>query len=446
MKNNIKCLLFILLILAVNVAKASENQAPLYLLRGVRPMSLGNAFEAIADDINALHYNPAGIAQTKETLFGLLLIRARVSFDLFDELKTATELFEETIDPIINSDEPLTDPSLTEEREELVDQLEEMMVKTLSAMPDIPTISLIIPHRISDKMNLAFGGSIYSQGAISTYIERRGVSWGDPIIDMLDNALIYDVAWQLNLEIATAFEISIDKPFLKTAYVGFDYKKIRRELFSDADDPFTVADVLNPNGEDGIEGTDDDFSKRYFDFEGKDPLEFAQDNFESQKGYTTDLGFLVTPLDGLKLALTIRNLSSNLSPEDGEDKSFPRNIVYSASVKPFVLADYMEFLEKPSWFDLTLAASIDKSNGDDLLRDFAETVYTENALKHDNIHLGTEFVIWPDKPISLSFWAGNNQGYATFGTRLKLAALYFNFAKYGDLKANWYVGSVEMAF
>jgi len=316
----------------------------------------------------------------------------------------------------------------------------------LSVMPDIPTISLIIPYKIGDKINLSLGGAVYSHGAISTYIERRGLSWDDPIKDMLDNALVYDVVWQLNMEGAASLKISINQPFLKTACVGFGYKKINRRVFSDIDDPFTVADVLNPNGEDGIKGTDDDFSKRYFDFEGKTPLEFVRDNFESQSGYTTDLGLLVIPLDGLKLALSIRGLASNLSLENGEDKSFPKNVVYSASIKPFVLANSIGLLEKSSWFDFTLAASIDRPDGDDLLRKFAEKVYTEKALKHDNIHLGTEFVIWPDRPISLSLWAGNNQGYATFGTRLKLAALYFNLAKYSDLKADWYVGSVEMAF
>jgi len=44
-------------------AQNDDAQEPLFLFRSARPMGLGNAFEAVADDINALHYNPAGIAQ-----------------------------------------------------------------------------------------------------------------------------------------------------------------------------------------------------------------------------------------------------------------------------------------------------------------------------------------------------------------------------------------------
>jgi len=436
--------IFFVILFTANLAPADDN-APLYLFRGVRPMSLGNAFEAIADDINALHYNPAGIAQIDRTKFELLFARARITTELSNELETAQKLFEDTIDPIINSDDPLTDPALKEERKELVDRLENMMQETLDLMPDVPAISLIIPYKLNKNVNLSFGGSICSQSNLLAYIERRGLAWKDPVKDMLDNAIVYDVIWQLNIQGAIGVNVLINKPFLKSVGVGFDYKNINRQIFSDEDDPFTVADILNPDGEDNIEGTEDDFSKRYFDFdEDSDVLDFIKDNFEKQSGYSTDLGFLVTPLDGFNLALSIRNLASNLSFED-EDKSFPRNIVYSAAIKPFILTETLGLFERPSWFELTFSASIDKED-DDLLREYAEKVYTPDSLEHENIHLGTEFVLLPRKPISLSFWAGNNQGYPTFGTRLALSALQINFAKYADLKADWYVASVEMAF
>ena len=32
-------------------------------LPGIRPLGMGNAFVAVADDRNALHYNPAGLAR-----------------------------------------------------------------------------------------------------------------------------------------------------------------------------------------------------------------------------------------------------------------------------------------------------------------------------------------------------------------------------------------------
>jgi long-subunit fatty acid transport protein len=69
-------------------AQKDAAQEPLLLYRGVRPMGMGNAFEAIADDINALHYNPAGIAQTDEKLFEFLAVRPRITTGLFGELST----------------------------------------------------------------------------------------------------------------------------------------------------------------------------------------------------------------------------------------------------------------------------------------------------------------------------------------------------------------------
>ena len=51
------------LLFMVNHASASQNDWTAY---GARPLAMGNAFVSIADDYNALLYNPAGIARLKE--------------------------------------------------------------------------------------------------------------------------------------------------------------------------------------------------------------------------------------------------------------------------------------------------------------------------------------------------------------------------------------------
>ena len=38
-----------------------------YLYKGARPLGMGGAFTALSDDANALFYNPAGLANIKET-------------------------------------------------------------------------------------------------------------------------------------------------------------------------------------------------------------------------------------------------------------------------------------------------------------------------------------------------------------------------------------------
>jgi len=70
---------------------------------GVRPLAMGNAFVAVADDFNALYYNPAGLARIKEwqmeivnprfdlstnTYFLAKTIKSKGKMNLSDELNT----------------------------------------------------------------------------------------------------------------------------------------------------------------------------------------------------------------------------------------------------------------------------------------------------------------------------------------------------------------------
>ena len=71
----------------LNNVWAETEEEPLHIVRGVRPLGLGNAFEAIADDENAFHYNPAGLAQNTNMLFYLLPVRARIQMDFASEHK-----------------------------------------------------------------------------------------------------------------------------------------------------------------------------------------------------------------------------------------------------------------------------------------------------------------------------------------------------------------------
>ena len=57
----------IFLVFLVPIVKVTEARADAdWTHFGVRPLAMGNAYVAIADDYNALFYNPAGIARLKE--------------------------------------------------------------------------------------------------------------------------------------------------------------------------------------------------------------------------------------------------------------------------------------------------------------------------------------------------------------------------------------------
>lgn len=59
-----------LLMAALLATSASAKGYP-RLFRGVRPMGMGGAFTAVADDENALMYNPAGLARVERTRVGI---------------------------------------------------------------------------------------------------------------------------------------------------------------------------------------------------------------------------------------------------------------------------------------------------------------------------------------------------------------------------------------
>lgn len=434
-------LCLVLAIPALSGASTGAEYEPLQLVRGIRAMGLGNAFEAIADDQNAFHYNPAGLAQGKNVFFHFLIARPIISFDLTDVSTVEINDLYKAIDMLADSDDPLGNSSseLQEARELLTDRVEETIAESLSAKLDLPSIAVSVPFRINEKYKLTLGGSIYTQSSFSLRVNPRGLIWADPIKDMLDSAIVYNISTQWAWEIAEALEILVEKPpILSKLYVGMALRRIHRKVLTDENDPFTIQDILNPDGPDGIKGTDDDFAKRYFDTDtdletAGNLIDLFNDKAEKRKGYSIDLGSILIPFDGLKLAFVMRNIASNISLGEG-NRRFPRNVILSAAFKPLVV------FSKPICFlDLTIAASLDRRNGDDRMSDFSASKYT------DRIHLGTEAILFPGGRVSLSGRIGNNQGFLTLGTGLKLGSLYLDYVRYSDLETNWHAGSISLS-
>jgi hypothetical protein len=407
-------------------SQEDDVQEPLFLFRGARPMGIGNAFEAIADDINALHYNPAGIAQIDENLFEFLVIRPRATIDLVEELSTIDDLINDTINPLTKSDEPLTDPSLQQEREDLVALFDEIRQKRLGLMMDLPSIGLTVPFNEGD-YKVAVGGMFYTQNFNSVRILRRGLPWEDAVKELLDDEVIYRISFQWAFTFAGAVEIPMNyAPVLNKAYFGASFRYLNRQIFTDVDDPFNVEDILDS----------DRFKEKYFDLEEDDFVQFAIDNFESQSGYAIDLGTILSPIEGLNVGLSLRNLINSLDLEEvDENRKFPRNVTFAVAAKPFKLMG-----QENSALDLTLAAAWNDPNGDDQLGEFKNDSFT------NSIHLGAEVVLMPKEWFALALRVGNNQGYSTFGLSLKLKVLNLDLLRYGDLEADWYVASFGMVF
>ena len=71
MKKILSYLLTALFVFAAMLQTVAASE-PQVFIRGIRPLGMGGAFTAIADDQNAVFYNPSGITQRQGGLFTLI--------------------------------------------------------------------------------------------------------------------------------------------------------------------------------------------------------------------------------------------------------------------------------------------------------------------------------------------------------------------------------------
>ncbi len=110
-----KLYLFLLLIIIVGT-KAYAEPTP-HLMRGLRPLGMGNAFVAVSDDENALFYNPAGLDDVK-------IDRVEIVNPIFELSTSVIEVMLDVVDTAGNSDD-----SDADQTEEIVNLANEHMGK-----------------------------------------------------------------------------------------------------------------------------------------------------------------------------------------------------------------------------------------------------------------------------------------------------------------------------
>ncbi|MDR3243771.1 MAG: hypothetical protein LBT79_03375 [Elusimicrobiota bacterium] len=92
-----KKVMFLTLVLAFCAANAFAlvKDDPI-MIKGIRPMGMGGAFVAVADDENAVFYNPAGITQRTSWLLQVLSINAAVNTETLQVINDANDTFKDT--------------------------------------------------------------------------------------------------------------------------------------------------------------------------------------------------------------------------------------------------------------------------------------------------------------------------------------------------------------
>jgi len=188
-------MLFVLFIMG----KPNESHAILY--EGIRPLGMGNAFTAVANDENAAFYNPAGLSAISSLKLGLLNPRFEVASDSIDFINDAGDTdFDETA--------------------EVAD-----LLRQYTGKPQHLSIGLFphIGHNISDA-GVLFG--MLSRGAVD--IEIRNPIWPESYVNM-------------NADIGPVIGAGMKMPALEGLHVGMALKYLYRKSLNEMYTPAQIA-------------------------------------------------------------------------------------------------------------------------------------------------------------------------------------------------------------
>jgi len=412
-------LICLLVFVANGFSDSGNTDTRLRQYRAVRPLGMAEAFAAIADDGDAFYYNPAGLANIRKLRIDLQPIKLIPTQDFYDEMRDLEQLIDD-IEAINESEEPLEDPNLEDERRRLIDRMERLSQDNLGLDAAAPA-RIIVPLHVGD-YSLAIGGIIHGWSESQVYIRRRGLKWADFVKDILDDEVVYNIMAETSYGGAAAIEVPIQPLPLELSF-GLSARRIYRWQMDDEDDPLGIEDLISPDGKDGIEGTADDFTERYFDPE--DPW----DSVLKGKGYSMDIGTIASFDDIFSLAVVLQNLVGKIEYEEEEDEEIPQNLGISAALNLAKLATP----DIPT-LDIILAAGLDKND---------ETWDTDEFI--DKTRLGLE-IIWSLPSIALSGRIGSNHGYLTLGTGVQLFFLDLDYAFFADQGTNWHAFSLNLAF
>jgi hypothetical protein len=158
MRKNLIFLMAVAVALSFSTAAFAEAESP-FFIRGIRPLGMGGAFVAVADDENAVFYNPAGLTQRTGGQFILFDLPIDVGTDIFDFYK----FFNDNQDDLKNFDK------LSNARQiALLDQINGNIVSLR------PNLRLGFPNLsyLSKPGFLAYGFGIFNQEEIGFQFNR----------------------------------------------------------------------------------------------------------------------------------------------------------------------------------------------------------------------------------------------------------------------------------
>jgi hypothetical protein len=370
-------------ILLPGLAPVQAAERPVSV-RGVRPLGMGDAFTAVADDQNVFFYNPAGTVQRSGSMFTLLELPVIIGTDLLD----AMDFISDNEDKLTKFNEltPTQQADLINEMDRTITQLH----------PHVgvggPNTSFLSGPIGEGRWHWGFGGFGQVEGSFKV---------NSGIVPSLDYDINADALASLN--IAKRWDEVWGVP--GKLGVGVNLKYLNRNQVKDERVSFLQLE----------------------DFESP-PL-------QTGSGYGADLGFLYQPTSRWNLGLASLDFLGTSVDFDAADpeKGFLAKPSRTGTIKSRWNVGFawtpsrlgVEGFSIPTGDRLLLAMDVkDIFNaqskvlfGDDLVPDTAWT----------HVHLGAEYRWW-----FLRFRGGANQGYPTFGLGLDIPLLKVDYAYFSD--------------
>lgn len=371
------------LALAAPGLKAAEAPAR---FDSVRPLGMGGAFTAVADDENVFNFNPAGMVQRTGHMVTIAEVAVGVSQGTLD----AVDFLSDNEGDLTNFDSPSVTPA---RRAELINEIENNISKLdprVYAAVDIASY-LSGPRFFGLPIHVGFGAF----GIVDTTFR------------LTSNGVIPQISYDVNNDIVIPVSVAkrFEAPWVIPGKVGFGLtgKAIRR--FQVKRERMSVLELDDLDAPPIAEG----------------------------HGFGFDLGFLHQPTDRLNWGLMVRDFLGTrmqfdrVDSEEGFDAIPERDTVIAPETNlgiAYVPGSWLGLA--PTMDRLVLAADVRDVLADD------EHLFFQNGFKKpfgddlwDNVHLGAEY-----RWAIFRLRGGAHQGYPSFGAGIDIPFLKINYAFY----------------
>lgn len=410
-KNQLLFILFLIGFVFTLSAYAAEN----LFYRGMRPMSMGGAFVAVADDESGRNWNPAGMMFLPGMNLSLQMY-GRGTQDTIDVVNDSIDLMEKIEKPE-NSGNELSLP----ETQKLLDNFASGAKVGIRLGANL---DMVLPKIRKKKMTFGFG--VYGDAKSSLWIKEQGLPIGFPL-ELVNDQMLYELLLDIVPSFSGAYRISEVVPTFvrggkRDLAIGLTVKSVIRRKASNEKNPYTLQELITQTKADGTA----------LDFSNEIDLDAQGTSMGFDVGAITDLtdymrvGMVIHDFGGTNISYNTTSISND---------KIPMNLSVGTAFYPL---KYWRPDSRKKFYNVIVSADIDNLNGDS----------GRPSDLSDKLHLGAEVQFSLLKNFFfVQLRGGSNSGYPAYGVTLHgLWIFQLDYAVYGDDFADYQNAAFSVIF